>query len=121
MSREENLCITTCPKYLLCEKMRKQGLASQILAGSQSSMVEYMAEDGSIISSAEFWGTEDLSPERLQLFEEAGSTMVEAAQRLQATLLAGCDGRGPEVLTADISVCRSSNAGEVDFTEQDLQ
>lgn len=120
MSEVSKDCTERCPKYLLCEKMVKTGLSHLLLADSATSMVEYEAEDGRLISSAEFWGTADMSSEQLELHRQAGESLCEGGKLLQQQLLAGCT-EGPLELSDGVVMCQSANRNKVFFTEEDLE
>lgn len=119
-------CEQLCPKYQLCEKMAQTGLAHLMLSGSHSSMVEFEADDGRLISSAEFWGTTDFTEEDIRRHEEAGTTLRDAGRNLQRLLLEGCAAGEPLVIGHNeegekLFFCQSSNKSAVEFTEADLQ
>jgi len=117
---DKSACEQRCPKFQLCEKMIKTGQAHSALSNSHSSTVEYEAEDGSLISSAEFWGTADMTPEQLEMHRQAGENLRDGGKLLQKQLLEGCSGEGPIELSTGYLICRSANSSEVFFTDEDL-
>jgi hypothetical protein len=116
-------CQQHCPRFALCAKMIETGKAHSFLAVTVASSVEFESEDGRIISSAEFWGTTDMSSEEAALYQETGAAMMSAGKNLQAALLQGCE-RSPMLLNMEAGeatyLCNSANASAVEFTEEDL-
>ena len=120
---ERNLdCKARCPNYALCEKMVQTGLAHLLLADSATGMggVEFEAEDGRLIDSAEFFGTSNMSQEEIDLHQRAGESLRDGGRLLQQSLLRGCTD-GPLELPDGTVLCQSDNRREVEFTEEDLE
>ncbi|MFA6270513.1 MAG: hypothetical protein WC657_04905 [Candidatus Paceibacterota bacterium] len=121
----KSACEQLCPKYLLCEKMVQTGIAHRMLSVSTTSSVEYEADDGRLISSAEFWGTTDLTDEEIAIHDQAGTALQDGGRGLQKALLEGCPAGGPLEIGRGTEnaflLCQSSNKSAVEFTEADLQ
>lgn len=121
MNEIERTCVNTCPKYLLCAKMYNTGLSHLILATSTNGMEEYEAEDGRLISAAEFYGTENMSEEEIEQHYAAGTSLRDGGMMLKKQLLEGCSAGAPTRLPGGYEMCESTNRNEVQFTEEDLK
>lgn len=121
LKEAKSACIDTCPTYQLCKKMYDTGISHLLLANSANSMVEFEADDGRLVSEAEYFGIEDLTKEQQELHRSAGTSLRDAAVLLQNQLLEGCANGAPTVLPGDNVICESANRREVGLIEEDLR
>jgi hypothetical protein len=138
MSAIHEQCRANCLKYALCEKMEQKGQANisgaeRIALGTDGRArefgrdVDFVDDDGNLVSGDEFFGTVPSAPK----LAKAGELMIEGANGLKAGLLEGCElgplvipgtyDQGGNELAAEHVFCQSANSRAVDFTEADLQ